>query len=32
VARLRHHWPDHAMAFAGRAESWAGLAAHALAV
>ncbi|MFI7643006.1 glycosyltransferase [Nonomuraea sp. NPDC049400] len=31
-ARLRHHWPDHAAAFVRRAESWAGLPAHALAV
>ncbi|TDD42410.1 glycosyltransferase, partial [Nonomuraea terrae] len=31
-ARLRHHWPDQAAAFARQAESWAGLAAHALAV
>ncbi|MGW0801795.1 glycosyltransferase [Nonomuraea sp. NPDC002799] len=31
-ARLRHHWPDHAAAFVQRAESWAGLTAHALAV
>ncbi|MBE1590290.1 glycosyltransferase [Nonomuraea angiospora] len=31
-ARLQHHWPDHAAAFVNRAESWAGLPAHALAV
>ncbi|TDC04921.1 glycosyltransferase [Nonomuraea longispora] len=31
-ARLRHHWPDHAQDFVRRAESWAGLTAHALAV
>ncbi|MEV4175140.1 glycosyltransferase [Nonomuraea sp. NPDC049709] len=31
-ARLRHHWPDHAAAFVRRAESWAGMATHALAV
>ncbi|MBF8186650.1 glycosyltransferase [Nonomuraea sp. K274] len=31
-ARLRHHWPDHAEDFVRRAESWAGLTAHALAV
>ncbi|SDH78001.1 Glycosyltransferase involved in cell wall bisynthesis [Nonomuraea jiangxiensis] len=31
-ARLHHHWPDHAAAFVSRAESWAGIPAHALAV
>ncbi|MFG1703521.1 glycosyltransferase [Nonomuraea sp. M3C6] len=31
-ARLRHHWPDHAAAFVSRAESWAGVTRHALAV
>ncbi|MEV0824295.1 glycosyltransferase [Nonomuraea rubra] len=31
-ARLRHHWPDHAEAFVRRAESWAGVTRHALAV
>ncbi|MFD0467320.1 glycosyltransferase [Nonomuraea thailandensis] len=31
-ARLRHHWPDHCEAFVRRAESWAGVARHALAV
>ncbi|GAA3715821.1 hypothetical protein GCM10022224_096830 [Nonomuraea antimicrobica] len=31
-ARLRHHWPDHAAAFVARAETWAGVTAHALAV
>ncbi|WP_346102451.1 glycosyltransferase [Nonomuraea maheshkhaliensis] len=31
-ARLRHHWPDHAAAFVRRAESWAGIPTHALAV
>ncbi|TYB58364.1 glycosyltransferase family 4 protein [Nonomuraea sp. PA05] len=31
-ARLRHHWPDHADAFVRRAESWAGVTRHALAV
>ncbi|WP_236004163.1 glycosyltransferase [Nonomuraea antri] len=31
-ARLRHHWPDHAPAFVAKAETWAGLTAHALAV
>ncbi|MGW4792523.1 glycosyltransferase [Nonomuraea sp. NPDC004297] len=31
-ARLRHHWPDHAAEFVRRAESWAGVSAHALAV
>jgi glycosyltransferase involved in cell wall biosynthesis len=31
-ARLRHHWPDHAAAFVRRAESWAGITTHALAV
>ncbi|MEO3871302.1 glycosyltransferase [Nonomuraea sp. B12E4] len=31
-ARLHHHWPDHAAAFVTRAESWAGVTAHALAV
>ncbi|WP_043620718.1 glycosyltransferase [Nonomuraea candida] len=31
-ARLRHHWPDHAAAFVRRAESWAGVTTHALAV
>ncbi|TMR32834.1 glycosyltransferase family 4 protein [Nonomuraea zeae] len=32
AARLRHHWPDHAAAFVGQAETWAGIGAHALAV
>ncbi|MFB4266340.1 glycosyltransferase [Nonomuraea sp. GTA35] len=32
AARLRHHWPDHCEAFVRRAESWAGLTRHALAV
>ncbi|MEV0379923.1 glycosyltransferase [Nonomuraea sp. NPDC050643] len=31
-ARLRHHWPDHAESFVRRAESWAGVTRHALAV
>nr|SBO92405.1 glycosyltransferase (biosynthesis of lipopolisaccharide O antigen) [Nonomuraea gerenzanensis] len=31
-ARLRHHWPDHAEAFVRRAERWAGVTRHALAV
>jgi glycosyltransferase involved in cell wall biosynthesis len=31
-ARMRHHWPDHATAFVRRAESWAALPTHALAV
>lgn len=32
AARMRHHWPDHAAAFVRRAESWAGVTTHALAV
>ncbi|MEU6713152.1 glycosyltransferase [Nonomuraea sp. NPDC046802] len=31
-ARTHHHWPDHAASFVRRAESWAGVPAHALAV